>query len=388
MSVSRRRFVRTIGLGTSALSTSFVTSRATEALAFGEAAAAAADTAPIIKLSSNENSRGPGQSALNALHSAVGRRNGRGYPPDHVDDLTETLAAFWSVTKENLIVGSGSGPILEGSVRAFCAPDKALVTAAPTYGTPENMAKRLGFPVKSIPVDRDLQLDLNAMAAAAVGAGMVYLCNPNNPTGGAFDAATIEQFVRRVRRDSPSTAILIDEAYMDYAHDSAIKSAKPLALELPGVFIVRTFSKAHGMAGLRLGYAIGQEETVQAIPKVWQLGGVSTLAAAAGVASLKDTKHIADEVAENARVRDFVNKSFRDMGYTVIDSHANCIFVDVKGSAPAFRDACLAAKVQVGRDFPPYEKTHSRITLGTMDEMKQAMAVFRRALTTKSTAQG
>jgi histidinol-phosphate aminotransferase len=389
MSVSRRSFVKTLGLGTTAVSTSLVTGRAQEAFAFG-GVAAAAETGDIVRLSNNENNRGPGQKVLEAAHGAIGVRNGRGYPPDHVNELPDTIAAVWSVTRNSVIVGTGSGPILEGSVRAFCAADKPLISAAPTYATPENMAKRLGFPVKLIPVDRNMQLDLSAMADAARGAGLVYICNPNNPTGAAVTAAAIEQFVRRVKQESPSTAILLDEAYIDYAHDPAIKTAKPLAMELPGVFITRSFSKAHGMAGLRLGYAVGQEATVQAIPKVWQLGSINTLTAAAGIASLKDTQHIADEVAENARVREFTIKAFKDMGYSVIDSHANCIFVDVKGSAPAFRDACLAQKVQIGRDFPPYEKTHSRITLGTMDEMRQAMTVFRRVLkgtATSSSAQ-
>jgi histidinol-phosphate aminotransferase len=393
MSVSRRSFVRTLGLGTSALSTSLVTGRATEAFAFGSAgavdnSAAAADPTEVIRLSNNENNRGPGPSALAAVHATVGTRNGRGYPPDHVNQLTDAIAAMWSVNRSSVIVGTGSGPILEASVRAFCAADKPLVTASPTYATPENMAKRIGAPVKSIPVDRSMQLDLAAMADAARGAGLVYLCNPNNPTGAAHPAATVEQFVRRVKQDSPATAILIDEAYLDYAHDPAIKTVKPIAMELPGVFITRSLSKAHGMAGLRLGYAVGQEATVQAMPKVWQLGSINTLTAAAAIASLKDTQHIADEVAENARVREFTIKSFRDMGYTVVDSHANCIFVDVKGSAPAFRDACLAQQVQVGRDFPPYEKTHSRITLGTMDEMRQAVLVFRRVLNAKTSSSG
>jgi len=283
-----------------------------------------------------------------------------------------------------VIVGTGSGPILEGSVRAFCAADKPLVTGAPTYGTPENMARRINAPVKLVPVDRAMQLDLNAMAEAAKGAGLVYLCNPNNPTGAAHDAAAVEQFVRKVKTSSPGTAILLDEAYIDYAHDPAIKTAKPLAMELPGVFITRSFSKAHGMAGLRLGYAIGQPDTVGAIAKAWQLGSINTLTAAAGIASMKDTEHIAEEVAENARVRSFTLQAFKDMGYSATDSHANCIFVDLKQNAPAFRDACLALKVQVGRDFPPYEKTHTRITLGTMDEMRQAVEVFKKVLTTRT----
>jgi histidinol-phosphate aminotransferase len=385
MSVTRRSFFRTIGLGSAGLSTSLIVGGSREAQAFAEPVAAAPDDGGITRLSSNENNRGPGAKAIEAARAAIGVRVGRGYPPDNVNELTDTIAGVWGVKRESVIVGTGSGPILEGSVRAFCAADKPLVSAAPTYATAENMARRMNVQVKSILVDRaSMQLDLNAMADASKGAGLVYVCNPNNPTGGAHTAAAIEQFVRRVKTASPATIILIDEAYIDYAHDPAVKTAMTLAKELPGVLITRSFSKAHGMAGLRLGYGIGQPDTVGAIPKVWQLGSVNTLTAAAGIASLKDTQHIAEEVAENARVRDFTLQAFKDMGYPALDSHANCIFVDVKRSAASFRDACMAMKVQVGRDFPPYEKTHARITLGTMAEMRQSVEVFRKILTAKT----
>ncbi len=384
MAVSRRTFVRTLGLGTTALTT-LTPGSVTSALA--STTAPAGDAGTIVRLGSNENNRGPGAKALEAMHGAIGRGNGKGYPPDNVNELVDAIAAAWQVNRTSVIAGTGSGPILEGSVRAFCAADKPLVTAAPTYGTPENMAKRLGVPVRSVLVDKaTLQLDLDAMAAASKGAGLVYICNPNNPTGLARSAADVERFVRRVKADSPSTTILIDEAYIDYAQDPAVRTAKPLALELPGVVIARTFSKAHGMAGLRLGYAIGQEATVQAIPRVWQLGSLNTITAAAGIASLRDTQHIAAEVAENARVRAFTMKAFRDMGYQPLESQTNCIFVDLRTSAAAFREACLAQRIQVGRDFPPYEKTYSRISLGTMEEMRQAVEVFRRVLAAKPAA--
>ena len=388
MSQSRRNFFRTLGWGSAGLSTSFLFGTSREALAYGGGALEVPNDKGIIRLSNNENNRGPGASARDALHAAVTTRMGRGYPPDYTNDLVDTIAKIYSVDRAAVIVGTGSGPILEGSVRAFCSADKGLVTAAPTYATPENMAKRINAPVKQIPLDSALQIDLNAMADAAKGAGMVYLCNPNNPTGAAHNAAAVEQFVRRIKQASPQTAILIDEAYIDYAHDPAIKTAAPLAKELPGVFITRSFSKAHGMAGLRLGYAIGQADTVKAIANAWQLGSINTLTAAAAITSLNDTKHIQEEVAENARVREFTLQAFKDMGFSAPDSHANCIFVNLKRPASEFRDACLAQKVQVGRDFPPMEKTHSRITLGTMDEMRQAVEVFRRVLAAKPTTAG
>jgi histidinol-phosphate aminotransferase len=239
----------------------------------------------------------------------------------------------------------------------------------------------MGVPVKVVQVDRSLGLDIEAMAEAAKGAGLVFFCNPNNPTGTVHNAATVERFVRRVKQASPDTRILLDEAYIDYVHDPAAKTAAPLTQELAGVFITRSYSKAHGMAGLRLGYAIGQPDTVQAISRAWGLGSLNTLTAAAGIASIKDTKHLDEERAENARVRDFTLQTFRDLGFEGTDSNTNCVFVDLKRPAKEFRDACEANKVRVGRDFPPFEKTHSRITLGTMDEMKQAVQVFRRVLT-------
>ena len=138
------------------------------------------------------------------------------------------------------------------------------------------------------------------------------------------------------------------------------------------------------MAGLRLGYAIGQPDTVQAMSRAWGLGSINTLTASAGIASLRDVKHIEEERAENARVRDYTLQAFKDLGYEGADSHTNCVFIDLKRPAKDFREACEAHKVRVGRDFPPFEKTHSRITLGSMEEMKQAVQVFRRVLTTST----
>ena len=386
MSLSRRGFVRTVGLGSAGmLSTSFIIGRGQEAMAFEGQAAQTEYDEGIIRISSNENARGPGQKTIQALHDTISPRAGRGYPPDHRDDLVDTIAERYEVERDNVIIGTGSGPILSGSVHAFCTADRPLVTAAPTYGNPEGAAERLGLPIRRVPVDRSLGLDIDAMADAAVGAGLVFFCNPNNPTGTVHDSATVERFVRRVKQSSPSTNILVDEAYLDYTHDAAVTTMAPLTQELPGVFITRSFSKAHGMAGLRLGYAIGQAETVDAISRAYHLGSVNTLSAAAGIASLRDTAHIDDERAENARVRDFTLQTFRDLGFEAPDSHANFIFVDLGRPASEFRDACLALGVRVGRDFPPMEQTHARVSLGTMDEMRQAADVFQQVLTRAST---
>lgn len=377
MAVSRRSFVKSVGIGGAGLTTSCLAGGRASTVA----AVSAAENDGVIRLSNNENNRGPGAKTMAAVRASLTASVGRGYPPDHVNELTDSIARVEGVGRSAVIVGTGSGPLLEGSVHAFCSADKALVTAAPTFGSPESTARRMGVPVRLIPVDNTMALDLDSMAQAARGAGLLYICNPNNPTGLAHTADAVDRFVRRVKAVSPGTAILIDEAYLHYTHDAAVRTAAPLAQLLPGVFVTRSFSKAHGMAGLRLGYAVGQPDTVQALARAWQLGSINTLTAAAGIASLVDVQHIADEIAENARVRDFTARALTGMGCTVINSHANFLFVDINGSASTFRDACLAARVQVGRDFPPFERSHSRITLGTMDEMRTAVDVFRRALT-------
>ena len=381
MSLTRRGFARTVGLGTAGvLSSSFIIGRGREAGAFEPELADDPDDDGIIRISSNENARGPGPKAMAALHQTITTRTGRGYPPDHTNELVATIAEKYRVEEASVVVGTGSGGLLEGAVRAFCSATKPLVTAAPTYGTPDRMARQIGAPVKMVPVDGSLALDLDAMADAANGAGMVFFCNPNNPTGTAHSASAVEGFVRRVMRDSPSTKILIDEAYIDYTFDPDVKTASLLTQEFPSVFITRSFSKAHGMAGLRVGYGIGHEETLDAITTAWNLGSMNTLSAAAAIASFKDTGHMDDERRENARIRDFTLSAFRDLGFSAADSHTNHIFVDLKRPASEFRDACLEQSVRVGRDFPPMEHTHCRISLGTMEEMETAVGVFRGVL--------
>ena len=130
----------------------------------------------------------------------------------------------------------------------------SLVTGDPSYGSPAGTAQRIKAPVKLIPVDSKLALDLEGMIRASIGAGLVFLCNPNNPTSTVQTSADIEQTVRTIKQRSPETGILIDEAYLEYATKPGAFTMAKLALELPGVFVSRTFSKAYGMAGMRMGY--------------------------------------------------------------------------------------------------------------------------------------
>ena len=397
MSLSRRAFVRTLGVGgASALSTAWIISRGREALAWGpdplESAVQAATGRDVIRISSNENPRGPGQAALDALQGRVNSRVGR-YGRDIAQrDLPEAIARRlgYGAKAENFLLATGSGWILRASVRAFVSPSKPLVNGSPSYGSPTRTAREIGAEVREVPVDRTLRLNLDGMAEAAVGAGMVFLCNPNNPTSTAHSGDQVAAFISRVKSRSPETAILVDEAYIDYAADPSVESAIASALEYPDVFIARTFSKAYGMAGLRLGYAGGQPETLATIGNAWGLGDVNVLTATAAVASLNDPAHMDWEREQNLKVRQFTVNAFKEMGYEAADSQTNFVFVNIGRPASEFRDACRENGVLVGRDFPPMEQTHARISLGTMDEMQQAMTVFRKVLgpTRTSAARG
>jgi histidinol-phosphate aminotransferase len=196
-----------------------------------------------------------------------------------------------------------------------------------------------------------------------------------------------------VKKASPTTAILIDEAYCDYVSDPSYQTAFAVALATPGVVVARTMSKAYGMAGVRIGYAIGDAATIKKMAAYRMPYNVNTFGVAAAVASLKDPQHIKDEAARNKAVRDFTIKTFADMGYTSTDSQTNFIFTDIGKTMTAaqFRDGCAAKGVMVGRDFPPLEKQWARISLGTMEEMQKAADVFRSVLkpaTTTSSGKG
>jgi histidinol-phosphate aminotransferase len=193
-------------------------------------------------------------------------------------------------------------------------------------------------------------------------------------------ASDVEALVAEVRRSSPDTRILIDEAYHDYATDPAHQTAIPLALRTPNVFVARTFSKAYGMAGLRLGYAIGHLETIATLAQWTHVFNSNNLANAAAVASLNDPQHLEQERARNKEARDFTIGVFNDLGCEAADAQTNFLFVNIGRPAAEFRNACAEHNVAVGRDFPPMEKTHARVSIGTIGEMRRAAEVFKQVL--------
>ena len=245
MRLTRRSFVGTVGLGTAAgvLSGTSLFSQKASAQTRAAEKSGVYDNG-IMQLNQNESARGPGPKTMEALHSHVNKRVGMGYSPDHVRELEQAIADHYGIETSNVLLGTGSTPLLQGSVRAFCSADKPIAAAVPSYATSMQTARRIGAEVKEVRVNSNGSINLAGMAAAAQGAGLVYFCNPNNPTGTVHGQKAVEGFVRGVMRESPGTIVHMDEAYIDYAVPGAMETALPLALEFENVFISRSFSKA------------------------------------------------------------------------------------------------------------------------------------------------
>lgn len=393
MTLTRRAFLRTVGSGAGGPAPAVITARGREALVgeLGVLTSAIVPPADVdeIRISSNENPMGPGPTAIQAIRDHFDDSNRYPMNARITDtDARERIAKMYEARVENVVVAPGSSEILRNAVRAFTGPDRPMVTAECSYENPVRTAEFFGTPVKQVPNAGDLGIDLEKLAGAALGAGLVFFCNPNNPTGTVHVSGDVEEFVRFVAKESPYTYILIDEAYHDYVTNPRYETSAALALKYRNVFIGRTFSKAYGMAGLRLGYAVGGAEAMAKLRAYKLTFGTNVLGLAAACASLDDPAYIEKEVARNTEARQYTLDFFAKHGFSATDSQTNFIFVEINRPAKEFREACAKFNVQVGRDFPPYEKTHARISIGTLDEMKQATEIFAQVLGISTTDAG
>jgi histidinol-phosphate aminotransferase len=393
MALSRRQFVQTAGLGAGAALTANVWGRGRENSIWSaiEPNLQAVEHG-VICVSSNENPVGPGEKVLGSLRSLLegGKKPGR--YSNQVGELTESIAAHFKVKTDNVLVSEGSTEILRAATQVFTSKTKALVGTIPTYEECAGYAELIGNPVHGVKLNSEFKIDLDQMLAAAKGAGLVFYCNPNNPTATYVGAKATRDFLQKLNAASPETTVLVDEAYFDYVTDPDHETHVPIAIENPRVIVARTFSKAYGMAGLRQGYAIGHPETIKKM-RQWVgssgTGSLNVFGMAAATASIQqdaDGAFTKNERNRNKAVRDMVTKWFADRGMKPTDSQANFMFVNIGTPAKAFREACRAKNVMVARDFPPFHQTHARISLGTMDEMQKAVQVFGEVLAKKSTA--
>src|SRR4029079_18701738 len=257
-----------------------------------------ASSANIVRLSSNESPYGPSPVALKAMTD--GFSLAWRYPDEHADMLADELARMNSVPVEQVLLGDGSGEILKLCAAAFTGRDKKIVIANPTFEAIARHAGVANAEVVKIDLTADYSHDLKKMLAAANGAGLVYICNPNNPTASITPKTEISEFLAKV---SPGTMVLVDEAYHHYVESKDYESVIPLVKQYPNLIVARTFSKIYGMAGLRCGYCVTQRENISPMRTHQIFDSVNIMALVAALASLKDPEQVARGQKLNSEVK-------------------------------------------------------------------------------------
>ncbi|MBV9669422.1 MAG: aminotransferase class I/II-fold pyridoxal phosphate-dependent enzyme [Acidobacteriales bacterium] len=317
-----------------------------------------------IHLNSNENAYGAFPSVI-ALPNPFLDANR--YPFRADEQLAESIAAKHKVKPEQVLLGCGSTETIKTAVAAFTSPSRKLVMAAPTFEAAEMHARANGAPVEHVPLTANYAHDLDAMLKAAEGAGLVYICNPNNPTASLTPRSDLEKFVASLPQD---TAVLMDEAYHDFVPAGAnYRSFLDSPVGSPQLIVARTFSKIYGMAGLRLGYGIASPDMIERMRNQSQSDSINIFAIRCALAALADETAHAHAVARNATDRSEFMKQCAARNVTAIPSATNFVMIETGHPVRKVIEHFRTHNVLVGRPFPPYD-TKLRVSLGRPAEMQ------------------
>lgn len=334
----------------------------------------ASNAAGVVRLSANENAYGPSPMALKAMTDAFSLA-GR-YPGEHEQSLVDALARMHGVPAEQILLGNGSSEILKVATAAFTATGKKLVVGNPTFEALLSYARTSRADVVKIDLTPDYAHDLTKMLAAANDAGLVAICNPNNPTASITPRDQMRAFLAKV----PSqTIVLIDEAYHHYVESNDYESLIPLVKQYPNLIVARTFSKIYGMAGLRCGYCVAQPELIQRMGSQQAWNNLNIMALVAASASLQDTAQVEQGRRLNGEVRKFCYAELEKLGYKWIPSHANFLMIDLRRQVRPVIGALRQRSVEVGRVFPALPN-FMRVTIGTRPQMETFVSAFRQAM--------
>src|SRR6266498_2866853 len=368
MSISRRKFAQLLGIGAAT-----VVVRPPVSFAKPTQSTATSSTAGggIVRLSANENPYGPCPKALQAITDSFGLACR--YPDEHNNVLIEKLANLNNVDRSEILLGDGSGEILKLCAETFTGPQNGkLVAADPTFEAILTNATANGAEVIKVPLTSSFAHDLPKMLAATKG-GLIYVCNPNNPTASITPKDELRDFIAKTPRE---TMILVDEAYFHYADSPDYVSVIPLVKEHPNLVVSRTFSKIYGMAGLRCGYCVAQKEAVDRMRSNQMWDSVNIMALAAASASLDDTDQVPNGQRLNSETKTFVISELQRMGHKTIPSQANFIMFDCKKPVVPLIKTLKERSVHVGRLFPALPN-HMRLTIGKKSEMEIFLETFR-----------
>jgi len=365
--LSRRQFARRLGAGVGA---AVIAPRLPAAHARADVPSNP-DEGPI-RLNWNENPYGPApgvREAMTASQDVASR-----YPVDAEMRLVETIAALHDVSPEQVLLGCGSSEILRVADAAFLGGERTVVAAEPTFDAVLEYARVARGRTVKVPQTGDFRHDLPAMASACdASTGLVYVCNPNNPTGTIVTRAELARFLEQVPK---TVRIVLDEAYFHFVEDPDYASGFEWTTA-PNLIVVRTFSKVFGMAGMRLGYAVAGRENAAAMREHLISANTNAAVLPAAKAALDDPLLVPAQRTLNARTRQWLYRELESDGRRFIRSHANFVMIELGGDAEPVIDAFRAEGILVGRRFPSME-SWLRISIGTPEEMLAFVAGLRR----------
>jgi histidinol-phosphate aminotransferase len=326
------------------------------------------------KLASNENPLGPSPKALAAIRAKLEELNL--YPDGDCFYLKNGLAKKLGVAPEQLIFGNGSNEIIELAVRAFMRPGDQAVMARQAFVVYQLIVQAVGGISVQVPL-RDYTHDLAAIAAAVTAeTKIIFLANPNNPTGTIFRRPEWEAFLAKLQKD---VLLIVDEAYFEYVQDAGYPDSLKYQSEDRPMLTLRTFSKLYGLAGLRVGYGIGPREIISMMQRVRQPFNVNAPAQWAALAALDDSDHVQRSLAVNREGLEFLGGEFKKLGLEFVPTHGNFILVRVGKGQEVFKQLLgqgVIVRPMGGYQFPE----HVRVTVGTMDENRKFIAALQKVI--------
>lgn len=328
--------------------------------------------ADVVRINANENPMGPCPAAIEAMRNVL-PQGGR-YLFHHTNAFVEALAAVEGLPASHVLACAGSSDPLHRCVLAFTSAPRPLVIADPGYEAPERGARFVGAKVIQVPLRKDYTHDAYALARADSNTGVIYVCNPNNPTGTVTRREDIAAIVANKPKDC---IVLIDEAYIHFSA-TAIPSTD-LVLAGKDVIVLRSFSKLYGMAGLRAGAALGRPDLLARVRSFGGLGILPATAMAGATASLKEKDLVAQRRKILADIRDDLFAWLHKKHYSFIPSDANMVMIDSKRPGKETTAAMLKEKVAIGRAWSALPN-HVRVTIGTRDDMAKFKAAFERVM--------
>ena len=381
MTVSRRNFLGGVAAGLGYLKVG------SEVDLFAQGQGAPGRTRPpmdeydsIAHLSSNENCWGPPETVLKAMNQSFKYAMRYGYPGG---DVVGEVAKLHGVKQENILLTAGSGEVLDVVGTTFLMGGKKVLGVEPSYGSVYQHATTIKSSAIKLPLGKDYRQSIPAIIKAAndhaAEIGLVYLCNPNNPTGLIVTKEEVKQLLDGIPKDMP---VLIDEAYHHFVDDAKYATSTPYVIEGRQVIIARTFSKIAALAAMRIGYAVAPAELIQKM-RPYSMGSVNVAARFGAVAALKDTAGQAEIKKRTIALRKKTTAELEAHGYETIPSETNFFMVAIGREIQPVIQEFMQKKVAVGRPFPPMTK-HMRVSVGTEDEMARFVTAFKEIFPAKT----